>query len=131
MSLAGAVLGGSIGANAGGNLLLNYTRNQYQEKIDQLESCKTRLDAHLAQLEAYQQQLYNFWTGENAEEYFAMIGVQIMAVRSAQTRVETTLQNWQEVVDKMEHTKETVSELTGGATNVLKDLASLGKGSAD
>lgn len=114
-----------------GGLLLNYTRKQYQEKIDALESCKKRLDVHLTQLESYRQQLYNFWTGENAEEYFAMIGSQINAVRSAQTRVEATLQNWQEVVNNMEYTKEVVSDLTGGASSILKGLDGLGKGSAD
>ncbi len=124
--LAAAGLGITLGA-VGSGLELKYAKSAYQEKIDALEACRARLDTHLDHLENYQQQIYNFWTGEEAEKYFAMVGIQIQKVHDAQNLVAKTKQNWETAISEMSTTQNRISDLTDAAKSAVSALTSLGE----
>ncbi len=119
--LAAGIVGLGLGA-AGSGLELHYAKSVYQEKIDALEACKARLTTHLEHLTAYQQQINNFWTGDVAEKYFALIGNQIQRVYDAQNRVEQTKQNWETAISEMSTTQSRISSLTDAALSAVESL---------
>jgi uncharacterized protein YukE len=128
MSLLGVAAAATVGAtlgNAGASLELKYAKSVYQEKIDALEACRARLDTHLEHLEGYQQQIYQFWTGETAEKYFAMVGNQIQKVHDAQNLVAKTKQNWETAISEMDTTQTRISDLTEAAQSAVSSLTSL------
>lgn len=123
--LVAAGLGATLGA-AGAGLELKYAKSKYQEKIDALEACRARLDTHLDHLKSYQEQIYTFWTGEEAERYFAIVGDQIQKVYDAQNLVANVKQNWEAAISEMTGTQTVITGLTDAAKSALSALTSFG-----
>ena len=67
--------------------VLHYTRSQYENKIQQLESYAARISTHLDELENYKNKIKQVWDDENAVNYIASISESIRACKNAVERI--------------------------------------------
>lgn len=106
-------------------LMLNYTASFYDKKINQMEQFIQRLDAHLNTLESLRNQLHSqdFFTGDQAEKYYSIVGDQIRAVRNAQDNVMRARQTYQEAKDEIGKTR---SGLDIGLDDIVGVIGGLG-----
>lgn len=105
-------------------LMLNYTAAFYDKKINQMEQFIQRLDTHLSTLENLRNQLHSqdFFTGEEAESYYGIVGDQIRAVRNAQDNVMRARQTYQEAKDEIEKTRSGMNIGIGDITGIIGGL---------
>lgn len=68
------------------NVIINYSKAVYDNKISEFESYIKRLSAHLEMLEGYREKLRNFWDDSEADRYYNVLSEQIRAVRNAMNR---------------------------------------------
>ncbi len=106
-------------------LMLNYTASFYDKKINQMEQFIQRLEGHLNTLENLRNQLHSqdFYTGDQAEKYYTLVGEQIRAVKNAQENVMRARQTYQEAKDEIAKTK---SGLDLGLDDIAGVISALG-----
>lgn len=86
------------------NVVVKYSKSQYQEKIDKLDACARKLEKHLSNLQGYKEQLKNIWDDEGAERYHKNLDKEIKSVRNAQDNTNNQIQLWQKAIKEMEDT---------------------------
>jgi prefoldin subunit 5 len=97
MSFIGA---GAKVAVAAGDLILNYSKDVYEEKISKLKVYVSKLNTHLNNLEKYKEEVRGFWTdGESLEGYLMKIQRNIIKIKNAITDTENMIKMYQEIID--------------------------------
>jgi chromosome segregation ATPase len=104
MSLLGNIGDGLALGSFGVDIALKYSKSQYQEKIDRLDSCVQKLEQHLSNLEGYKDQLKTIWDDEYSADYLKNIEKEIKSVKNAQEQANNQIQMWQEAISSMEET---------------------------
>lgn len=101
-----------------GNIIVRYSKAQYQEKISRLDGCVKKLDTHLSTMEALRDQFKQVWDDDVAMQYYEQIKVQIQAVKNAHEATNRQIDMWQEVIREME-------ESTANSAKSIEDIRSL------
>ncbi len=121
MVVAEIVAGVAIGAKLGDHaqkLIINYTRDQYDGKIDQLMDCIKQLNTALTSLQTKQSEVKNFWSDDNARRMTAQLEKQIHRVQISLTRAENLKQIYQDTMEELDMQK----TRTSGALDTLESL---------
>lgn len=119
MVVAEIVAGVAIGAKLGDHaqkLIINYTRDQYDGKIDQLMDCIKQLNTALTSLQTKQSEVKNFWSDDNARRMTAQLEKQIHRVQISLTRAENLKQIYQDTMEELDMQK----TRTSGALDTLE-----------
>lgn len=104
------------------NPVLKYTKAQYLGKIQVLEGQYSRLQSHLETMEGYKEKINSFWHDDKAKDAYAALNKQIQNLRTAMEQCNKTLIMYKEIVEQMEGTNITVSDLLGDAVNAVNLL---------
>lgn len=124
MSITAAiVVGGGLGI-AASKFLFNYTKNEYDQKIAELDLLITKLNSHLETLISLRNQIPGFWEDENAQNTAATLDVTIEKVRSNMATAESLSNTFKLTVNSLDGSRDV---LTGFVQDALGALTSLGQ----
>jgi len=118
MSILGAIAVGVRVAGATSNFIFNYTKQEYEDKIADLERAHTKLNKHLTNMENLRSKLHEVWDDENAQA----VSVDLL------NTIEQTRLEMKTVQDFIGVFKQAVSEFdnsNANISNVLDTLKSL------
>jgi len=103
-------------------LSIKYTKAQYQAKITELEGCYTQLETHLASMESLKEQMYQFWSDENARSTGTVLSAQIRQVKNAMDRTRDMITFHKSAIDKLEGANISAASAISDALGVIAKL---------
>lgn len=98
------VAGAAAAATAGAAIVLKYSKQEYQNKITELEGYYAQLENHLARLEALKTQMFEFWDDEKARRAGIALQEIILKVRNQLNYTNMTLSTFNNCVGDMDQT---------------------------
>lgn len=113
------------GINAGvaaSDWILNYQKKQYEDRISELETCLSKLNAHYETLQSYRNEISNFWESDEALHYGKLLDVQIRAVYNAQEQVKHDIEANKEIIAGMKDTTTLIVEKVADIASTLGAL---------
>lgn len=107
------------------DVAFKYKASVYQQKINSLNSLYGKLGNSLGNLQNYQNQMAEFWDGDQASrEFYNLIGDKIQEVKTAMKDCQSTCTQYQKVVEASTRTSEAVGQ-------VVQDLKDAQKQATD
>lgn len=103
-------------------MAFGYTKSQYLAKIDALEGYKEQLNRHLAVLEGYRDQIYDFWNDDKAKQVYNTLNKAIRNVRVMLDRTDEALIMHRKSVDSMTGIGSIVDDTINAAINAITSL---------
>ena len=91
------------------NIVLNYSRNYYEQKISALENYSRQLEQHLNTLDTLKGKIKDFWKDDDAVTYTKPLNTQIGSVRTAQDMVNTLRATYAGLQQEIKKTKAKVT----------------------
>lgn len=119
MSISAVVSAGAVLGGTGQGFLFNYTRNEYEIKVAELEELIARLNQHLDRLQELRSQIPQFWDDENARETGVVLDKTIKRVLDAMNLSENLSRTYKSTIEALGGSKETLAELIGDAMGIL------------
>lgn len=116
---------GNKGGKAVNNLICNYAKSVYEERIQKLESAKKKLEGHIDNLDSYKNDIRTIFTGDEADKYTKQLEIEINSVRVAHKRVEEAIAIWKTALDDQEAARKEINDkldLIKQAQKVIEDL---------
>jgi prefoldin subunit 5 len=102
--------------------VLKHSKAIYERKINELESFKRRLDAHLEALEGYKGQIMQYWDDEHGQKYYNLLNEQIEAVTRANNRIERLRMIYEQATGDFEGAGSSVDEAIDEFESIIKTL---------
>ena len=100
-------------------LHLNYAKNVYDKRVDELNTYYNRLYEHVDRLEELRSQLRNCWDDDNERKYDAILSEQILAVRNAAEKTKEIKQIHEEAVAQFENLNSFGEGVIDGIKNII------------
>ena len=91
------------------NIVLNYNRGYYEQKISAMESYGKQLEQHLNTLDNLKGKIKDFWQDDDAATYLKNLTMQISSVRGAQGLVDSLRTTYTELQQQIKETKDKVT----------------------
>ena len=91
------------------NVVLNYNRGYYEQKIAAIESYGRQLEQHLNTLDNLKGKIKDFWQDDDAVTYMKNLAMQINSVRNAQSLVDSLRATYTELQQEIKETKDKVT----------------------
>lgn len=120
--MAGIIGAGVTLGNFGTKLMINYTKSQYDEKVQELQSYAQKLNTHLNNLEGYKNQIRNYWSDEEAEKYQSALNMQIKAIKNALNRVDSLKGIYERTSQELSEQKSKSSAALDEAKQLIDEL---------
>ncbi len=117
MSLLVAAGVGLAAGAVGTGFLFNYTKNEYEQKIGELERLIGALEEHLTDMKALRDQVPSFWDDEQGREVIRELDRTIQETEREMETVKTYVRTLQTVVSELDGSKNLMGE-------TIKDLQS-------
>lgn len=114
--IVAATVGLAAGAAASG-FLFNYTKNEYEQKIGELNRLVGALQEHLADMKDLRDQVPSFWDDEQGQEVVRELNRTIMETEREMETVKTYVRTLQTVVSELDGSKNLMAD-------TIKDLQS-------
>ena len=108
------------------NIVLNYSRNYYEQKISALENYSRQLEQHLNTLDTLKGKIKDFWKDDDAITYMKTLNAQIGSVRTAQDMVNTLRATYAGLQQEIKKTKAKVTIDITDISGMLKLIADSG-----
>jgi len=105
------------------NLVLNYSANVYQKKLNALEGYASQLNTHLSSLESLRDRLPDVWDDDQSAEYYKVISNQILKVKDAMQTVADLKVNYQGVIDDMKKSSSSVDDIISDIKTAINMVA--------
>lgn len=119
MSLLGTAAAAYVVSKSMSDLVLKYSANEYETKINTLEGYSKSLEMHLERLENLKGRIGEFWKDEQAAIYVEVITLQIIAVRQAMDDVTELKMMYQNLSGELGGAEIKVKSLVDAAKAVL------------
>ena len=103
-------------------MIINYTQNVYETKINELDGYLTQLKTSMETLENYKSQLPDIWSDDRAKEYTTVLTTEIIAVKNAIERVNGLKILYKNIVDELSGSKIQVSGIVDAAKGAIQSL---------
>lgn len=120
MSVAGIMSVGQV-AN---NLILRHPKKVYQEHINDLNTYVSQLDSRIENMRQYRNELHQFWEGESAERYGALLQIELNSLENARQIVSDDIAFYTNLIADLESTTGLASSVIDDATSALNALNS-------
>ena len=117
MAIGAAVAVGLALGATGSGFLFRYTKNEYEQRITELESYITELDGHLVDMRSLREQIVQFWDDDNAREVSRELDRTIDETVREMSASKSYLQTLRTVVSELDGSK-------GVITETIQDLIS-------
>lgn len=91
------------------NIVLNYNRGYYEQKIAAMESYAKQLEQHLNTLDNLKGKIKDFWQDDDAVTYMKNLAKQINSVRTAQGLVDSLRATYTDLQQQIKDTKDKVT----------------------
>ena len=114
--IAAAGIGLAAGSAASG-FLFNYTKNEYEQKINELNRLVSVLEEHLVDMKELRDKVPSFWDDDQGLEVYNELNRTIQETEREMETVKTYMRTLQTVVDELDGSKNLMSE-------TIKDLQS-------
>lgn len=101
---------------------LKYTKQHYQNKINQLEIYAGTVTRHLDTLEGYEEEIKQFWDDAQGIEYAEKVSKAIMGCRNALDRIDGLRQIYSEAFGSLEKTDTAIEESLDTVGSVIDTL---------
>ena len=116
-------IGAGFGAGvAASDWILNYQKKQYEDRISELETCLSKLNAHYETLQSYRNEISNFWESDEALHYGKLLDIEIRAVYNAQEMVKHDIEAYKEIIAGMKDTTTLIVEKVADIASTLGAL---------
>lgn len=110
MSLLAAAAVGVTAGVAVDKFIFNYTKNEYEEKLNQLTRLVSDLDVHLRQMRTLQSNVPSFWDDEQGVQIYQALSKTIDETEREMETVRAYIRTLQTVVDQLDNSKSLLSE---------------------
>ena len=107
---------------AASDWILNYQKKQYEDRISELETCLSKLNAHYETLQSYRNEICNFWESYEALHYGKLLDIEIRAVYNAQEQVKHDIEANKEIIAGMKDTTTLIVEKVADIASTLGAL---------
>lgn len=107
------------------SVIYNYTKREYEDKIQDLETYVGTLKDLLGELDTKKKELKKFWDDEEGAKYQATINKNIKACNTAIFNTQQTINELRSTVRKMDNRAKTVNEAIDEAEKVVTVLEML------
>ena len=124
MSIIGAIAVGAGLGTAVSNYLFNYTKNEYEQKIGELDRLIAQLNTHLETLISLREEMPSFWEDEQAKETSAALDLTIQKVRDNMKTAQSLSNTFKKTVSSLDGSK---SVLHGFIQDAVGALSTIGK----
>ena len=104
------------------NFLFNYTKNEYEQKIAELDGLITRLNNHLDNLTSLRNQIPGFWEDEKAQATIRTLDVNILKVRRNMETAQALSETFKKTVNELDGSQNVLGNLIQDAQGVLDSL---------
>lgn len=104
------------------NMIINYSKAVYDNKISELESYIKQLEGHRVNLEGYRDKIRNLWDDSEAERYYSNLSEQILAVKNAAQRTTDLKTIYERASAEFAKQKTLTSGLIDDAETAIKAL---------
>jgi hypothetical protein len=120
MSIIGAsILGAKLGDWAS-ELIFDYTREQYEDKIATLEGLIAKLEAHKRTLEDFKNQIPSFWEDSNAVDTAQALNLTLISVNNKMETAKGLVAVFKETAADLGGAKESMGEKLKDAIGLLE-----------
>lgn len=102
-----------------GDMILKYTASAYEEKINSIENYKTRLEGHLKTLENLRAEVENYFTGEEAAEFWKNLSDQIRVVKEQHENCETLRAKYEDTKGDLDRASTAINTANANAKQVI------------
>ena len=109
---------------AANKLILHHPKRLYQERIDELKVYVTELDGHITKMQKLRSQLHQFWEGDSADRYDALLASELKSLESSRNIVISDITFYQGLIADLESTENITSALMGDMESALNALES-------
>lgn len=123
MSILGAVKVGAQVGIAVHNFVFNYTQNEYEDKIAELERLIGKLETHKKNLEDLKDWIPSFWDDENARKTVATLEITIREVNRKMDTAKDLTAVFKNTVRDLEGSKINLGNLLEDAQGLLESVA--------
>lgn len=103
-------------------VILNYTKAQYQQKINSLKTRLVNLENHLDKLETYKNQVQDFWDDDRGREVYTLLSQEIRTVTNAHTRVNDLVLEYEKMVNDLDAQNNLLKTDIGEALDLVNKI---------
>lgn len=108
------------------NMIINYSKREYDRRISVLEDDIKKLDSHKNELLSLAEQIKTIWRDENGLKFYNYITQRLHSIEQEKKSAESLLANYKNVSAKMGNLGETFSETFSMVTDVISGVVSSG-----
>lgn len=96
------------------SIIINYTKKDYDAKIDALEACEIRLVERLTRMKELKSKMFEFWYDPGAQKAGQLLNAKIQSVENALDQTRDMLGFYRGAVNQLAGTGYVVDEILGG-----------------
>lgn len=119
--ISAAIAGLDLGQGVN-NIIVRFSKSQYNEKIDKLNGCLKKLDEHKNKLSGYRRDLDEYWSDTKAEVYKRQVDDAIQACTNQHKLCSDQIELWQKAIETMEENNNQVNQAIDSVQGALKVL---------
>lgn len=108
------------------NMIINYSRREYERRISVLEDDIKKLDTHKTELLSLAEQIKTIWRDENGLEFYKYITQRLHSIEQEKVSANALLTNYKNVAAKMGNLGETFKETFSVVSDVVSGVVSSG-----
>ena len=120
--MSGIIGAALIAGNALKNFLFNYTKNEYEQKIGELDGLITKLNTHLDNLTSLRNQVPGFWEDEKAQATVRTLDVNIQKVRRNMETAKALSDTFKKTVSELDGSQNVLGGLIEDAQGILNSI---------
>ena len=118
----GIIAAAGLAGVAANNYVFNYTKDAYEQRINELQSYITKLQDHKKNLEDLRSGISEFWDDENARKTSRLLLEQLGEIERYNEWAEETVRDLQLVVQELDGDKNVLSQLIDDLTDATSAL---------
>ena len=104
------------------NFIFNYSKKEYQERVDKIQGLISDLDSHLGRLSNYRSQLSGIWTDEAGSSVAQSIDRTMRITATKMRNAEAVMRTFQNMIENLDEGQAQWNSQLEEALGLLTDL---------
>lgn len=104
------------------SIILRYDKYLYEEKINELQGCLTKLESHRSELERLKNEISKFWNDDAGQKVHLIMDTHVRHITSIQRQCQDQITFYKNAIAKFDATKEVTDALLETALKIVVGL---------
>lgn len=122
MSILGAAAAGVMLGDVAKDLVFNYSKKQYTDKVEELSGLIARLNKHLTELENLRAEVNSFWKDAGSSTALASLDKTIAITKIKTEHAQALMETFQKTVENMDQSQAGLDAALDMAKTILGAL---------